>query len=111
VAKDYWLDANVFIQAKNGPYGFDIVPGFWEAIEDFAKLGVIRSPVRVLAELTHHQKDDLSKWAVKSSVKTSGLFESSDQAVQRRLEKSLSMYRKSTERFRPSHFWIVRTLG
>jgi hypothetical protein len=25
----YLLDANVFIQAKNQYYGFDIVPAFW----------------------------------------------------------------------------------
>ena len=82
MAKDYWLDANVFIQAKNGPYGFDIAPGFWEIIEDFAQRGIIRSPMNVRAELIYHQKDDLSKWANKSSVKASGLFESSDHAVQ-----------------------------
>lgn len=29
----YLLDADVLIQAKNGAYGFDIVPGFWRWIE------------------------------------------------------------------------------
>jgi hypothetical protein len=26
----YLLDANVFIEAKNRYYGFEICPGFWE---------------------------------------------------------------------------------
>jgi Domain of unknown function (DUF4411) len=78
------LDANVFIQAKNGPYGFDIAPGFWELIEDFAKQGILRSPIRVRKELTDLKKDELSKWAVRDSVRDSGLFgASSDRAVQK----------------------------
>ena len=86
MAKDYWLDANVFIRAKNGPYGFDIAPGFWEIIEDFAKRGIIRSPKRVRRELTNH-KDELWTWALKNSITKSELFESSDQAVQTKVGK------------------------
>jgi hypothetical protein len=29
----YLLDADVFIQAKNAHYGFDIVPAFWDWLE------------------------------------------------------------------------------
>jgi hypothetical protein len=30
----FLLDADVFIQAKNGPYAFDIAPGFWQGLQD-----------------------------------------------------------------------------
>ncbi len=29
----YLLDANVFIDAKNRYYGFDIVPAFWDWLQ------------------------------------------------------------------------------
>lgn len=28
----YLLDSNVFMEAKNRYYAFDIVPGFWQAL-------------------------------------------------------------------------------
>ena len=37
----FCLDSNVFIQAKNGPYGFDIVPAFWEFLDKKAEEGII----------------------------------------------------------------------
>jgi hypothetical protein len=37
----YLLDANVFIQAKNSYYGFDICPAFWEWIDQKSAEGVI----------------------------------------------------------------------
>jgi hypothetical protein len=30
----FLLDSNVFIQAKNFYYGFDICPGFWKWLDD-----------------------------------------------------------------------------
>ena len=32
MSRKYVLDANVFIQAKNDYYGFDICPGFWTSL-------------------------------------------------------------------------------
>ena len=32
----YLLDSNVFIEAKNRYYAFDICPGFWEGWTAFA---------------------------------------------------------------------------
>lgn len=29
----YLLDANVFIEAKNRYYGFDLAPGFWDWLD------------------------------------------------------------------------------
>ena len=36
---EFWLDSNLFIEAKNGPYAFDINPGFWLALERHSEAG------------------------------------------------------------------------
>lgn len=58
----YLLDANIFIQAKNDYYGFDLCPGFWDWLEQQNQVGQVFSIQPVQAELTV-SKDDLSKWA------------------------------------------------
>jgi hypothetical protein len=58
----YLLDSNVFIEAKNRYYAFDIVPGFWQALIEHAKTGQIQSIDRVKAELDRGE-DDLKAWA------------------------------------------------
>ncbi len=58
----FCLDANVFIQAKNGPYGFDIVPAFWNWLDEQSDKGFIFSSSMVLAELLKGE-DELSTWA------------------------------------------------
>lgn len=57
----YLLDSDVFIQAKNFHYGFDICPGFWEWLDDAASRGVLGSIVAVREELKDHG-DDLAGW-------------------------------------------------
>ena len=76
---DYWLDSNVFIEGKKGPYGFDIAPRFWELIDEMIEGGRISCPTRVLRELLDGQ-DDLSAWA--RERRNSGLFIEADPAVQ-----------------------------
>ena len=56
------LDANVFIQAKNFYYGFDIVPSFWKWLDEQHKQGKIASIRPVYEELTKGS-DELAKWA------------------------------------------------
>lgn len=58
----YLLDSNVFIEAKNRYYAFDLVPGFWEWLDSASDAGVIGSIDQVRHELTRGT-DDLSKWA------------------------------------------------
>jgi hypothetical protein len=60
----HWLDANVFIEAKNGAYGFDICPGFWSFLDSQVALGAIRSPKMVYHELTDSDghRDELARW-------------------------------------------------
>ncbi len=75
----YWLDSNVFIQAKNGPYGFDILPDFWIWLEQQAALGILCSSMKVYDELTAGN-DELETWV--RERKDSGLFVLPDASVQ-----------------------------
>ncbi len=57
----YCLDSDVFIQAKNGPYGFDIFPAFWNWLDtQFSKETVFSSKM-VYDELIAGE-DELSEW-------------------------------------------------
>jgi len=55
------LDSNIYIEMKNGPYGFDIVPGFWAWIEREAEAGTLYSPRAVYEEISRGD-DDLAAW-------------------------------------------------
>ena len=75
----YWIDSNVFIQAANGPYGFDIAPGFWVALDRMTASGQIASSLTVYDELL--KKDDkVAKWA--RERRTTALFVEPDEGVQ-----------------------------
>ena len=76
---NFWLDATVFIEAKNGAYGFDIVPGFWEWIEQQAEAGVLCSSIMVHDELAEGN-DELARWA--KERRDSNLFAEPNEDVQ-----------------------------
>jgi predicted nucleic acid-binding protein len=57
----YWVDSNVFIEAKAGPYAFKVVPSFWKHIDQMLENKVIFSSEMVYKELVGYG-DDLSKW-------------------------------------------------
>ncbi len=76
---EYWIDSNVFIQAANGPYGFDIAPGFWVALDNLAASGRIASSLMVYGELLR-MDDDLAIWA--RERRTPALFAEPDESVQ-----------------------------
>ena len=59
----FWLDSNTFIQAKNGPYGFDIAPGFWKVLDEQSDQGIIASSTLVYKELVEKSTDELAAWA------------------------------------------------
>lgn len=75
----YCLDADVFIQAKNGPYGMDIVPAFWNWMDQQAETGKIYTSVMVYEELAIGD-DELAEWA--HARKKSRLFIEPDEKVQ-----------------------------
>lgn len=58
----YLLDANVFIQAKNLHYGFDICPGFWDWLIQANAQGKVYSIEKVRDEL-ETGNDELTAWA------------------------------------------------
>ncbi len=77
----YSLDANVFIEAKNGPYAFDIVPAFWDWLDQMAAAETAYACTMVYDELSKGE-DDLADWV--KSRKNSQLFVVPDAAVQAR---------------------------
>ena len=77
---DYWLDSNVFIEGRKGPYGFDIAPRFWDILDELIRDSRISCPILVYDELQSVQ-DDLSGWA--RERRRSGLFVEPSEAVQR----------------------------
>lgn len=73
----YLLDANVFIEAKNRYFGFDICPGFWEWLLQRYAAGTVYSVESVRAELLRGN-DLLTDWV---QALPSGFF---PQRLQRR---------------------------
>lgn len=57
----YLLDSNVFIQAKNEYYGFNICPGFWQWLLEQNADGVVYSVDKVHQEL-NVGNDPLVEW-------------------------------------------------
>ncbi|WP_158726426.1 DUF4411 family protein [Tomitella fengzijianii] len=58
----YLLDANIFIEAKNRYYGFDIAPGFWTWLDNAHAAGMVGSIDAVRTELGNGG-DALAQWA------------------------------------------------
>ncbi|MDF0602685.1 DUF4411 family protein [Psychromarinibacter sp. C21-152] len=56
----YVIDANVFIQAANSYYAFDIVPKFWSWLE--SELGSRLFTITPVKDEILAQKDQLSEW-------------------------------------------------
>ncbi len=75
----FCLDSNIFIEAKNGAYGFDIVPGFWNWLDYNIEKGIIYSPINVYQELIESD-DDLAIWA--KDRRDKGLFRLPNDEIQ-----------------------------
>ena len=67
---EFWLDSNVFIEGKKGPYAFDITPHFWVFLDQMASAGRLAIPEWVYRELMDAQ-DALADWA--RERRTSGI--------------------------------------
>ncbi len=83
----FWLDCNVFVQAKNLYYAFDLAPGFWLKIMDCSKSGQICCPMMVYTEIAKGG-DDLTEWATKA--KSLDFFTDPDRSVQKQLARVLA---------------------
>lgn len=77
--KRYLLDANVFIEANQKYYGFDICPGFWRSLIEQHKDKRVFSIDRVQVEIASGN-DTLSNWA-KDTVPKGFFKQTADQAV------------------------------
>lgn len=57
----YCLDANVLIEAHQRLFPMDVVPGFWDALDDAAKRGEVFVIHEVFREITRGN-DGLARW-------------------------------------------------
>ena len=80
VKRDYLIDSDVFITAKNRYYAFEICPGFWDSLLSAHSLGSIHSIDHVKKELLEGRDDDKVKKWVKAQV-PSEFFYSCDNAT------------------------------
>lgn len=79
----YWIDSNVLISAKDGPYRFSINPGFWAALDKHANTGQIRVPKLVYSEIVRDgPNDELASWL--KSRRANGFCVPPDKEVQLR---------------------------
>jgi predicted nucleic acid-binding protein len=72
----FLLDSNTLIAAKNGPYHFDVCPGFWDWVLKKSGEGVVLSVTGVGEEL-RGGSDELAVWA---ATPARDLFESTENA-------------------------------
>lgn len=57
----FLLDSNVFIEAKNKYYAFDLVPAFWTFLEKQSLKGEVQTVLPVIEELVKGN-DELKDW-------------------------------------------------
>ena len=62
----YWLDSDILIQAANDAYQFDVVPGFWEFLNNHITQGEFCMPKEVERELAERD-DDVYQWVRQQS--------------------------------------------
>ncbi len=59
----YLLDSNIFIQAHQTTYPFDVVPGFWQKLKELSAKEVIKSIDKVKKEVCDiGNPDKLANW-------------------------------------------------
>jgi hypothetical protein len=84
VAEQYLLDSNVFIEAANRYYGFEMVPGFWTWLEEGAGAGTLHSITMVPEEVDYPA--ELVDWL--AAREPSGFFlDISDPDIQARYQE------------------------
>ena len=100
---EYCLDTSVFIQASRAYYAFDLAPGFWIALQQYAERKALTSPMAVFTELAKGN-DELAKWA---KVNKGFLFVEPD-------DKVIEVFRQiadfSTSRYDDEH-WVREFLA
>jgi len=79
----YWLDASVFITARDTMYGFDINTSFWTWMDQASRNGIVGAPRKVYTEIVDNVKgtDDLGRW-VKARRKNGLCIEPDSKTIQ-----------------------------
>ncbi len=93
-AVKYILDANIFMEAKNRYYAFNLCPGFWDSLLHHNSMGNLESIDRVRKELLEG-KDNLATWSKKSP----DLFASTDSKFVLADYGAIIQWAQSQERF------------
>ena len=106
---EYCVDTSVYIQAHRTYYAFDLAPGFWTALAQYAESKTLVSPLSVHTELINGN-DELAAWAKKNK---SILFiepnEKVIQAFRQIAEYSTSHYQEHwvSEFLRGADPWVI----
>jgi len=95
----YCLDSSVLIQAHRNYYSMDIVPGFWNFLEELASEGAIRVPHSVYEEIKDG-RDRLYDW-LKRVCDRYTILETPDSAVMRAFQQIADFVIKNYE---PQHY-------
>lgn len=77
----YLLDTNIFIQASNREYGFDVCPGFWDWLIEKNQSGLVASIKKVAEEIK--RDEPLVTWV---RERGNGFFLEEDDAMMGQLE-------------------------
>jgi hypothetical protein len=72
MSPQFWLDANVLIEAHNRSYPINRAITFWSRLAEQVENGAIGSPRRVYKEVAEHEEhqDEVAKWV---KVRKNGL--------------------------------------
>lgn len=108
--RPFWLDTNVYVEAKNRYYTFERLPKFWSFLSGKLDEGSICSPKNVYDELMGYQ-DELAAWA--KARKAKGLCVKTDGPVQSRLTVIGDFVVTNFPRFKSQEFlagadpWVI----
>jgi|SRR5215467_2078800 len=109
----YWLDTNVFIRAKNGPYKFKVFGVFWAFFDEQITAGRSRCPKMVYQQIVNGEEplDDLARWV--KTRRQSGLFVDANGEVQKYMNKVADHVMGNYEQQHAAHFlsgadpWLI----
>jgi hypothetical protein len=109
----YWLDTNVFIQAKNGPYKFRVFGVSWAFLHEQIEAGLIRCPRMVYQEIVNNEqpRDELANWI--KTRRQSGLFVDPNAEVQKAMKTVADHVIGNYEQQHAGHFlsgadpWLI----
>jgi hypothetical protein len=110
VKSPFWLDTNVYVEAKNRYYTFERVPKFWSFLSGKLDDGSICSPKNVYDELVNYH-DQLAQWV--KARKSKGLCVKTDGPVQKHLAAIAEHVVAQYPRFKSQEFlsgadaWVV----